>query len=119
MDRAHLLLAELCEEVERQIKAGIRGPMESVVGGYLPQAWVFETEVGMCTVFIDTEGNARVFPGGDKERDVTIRWRHEALVKVLQARNRDTLEPGDYPDVLVHTDKGRAAFSYLKKYVGL
>jgi len=119
MDRAHSLLAELCEEVERQMKAGLRGPMESVVGSYLPQVWVFETELRTYSVFVDTEGNARVFPGGDEDRDVTIRWRHDALMKVLQSRKRDSLEPGDYPDVLVHTDKGRAAFSYLKKYVGL
>jgi len=119
MDRIHFLLTDLCEEIEKQIKAGLRGAIEMLVIGYLPQVWVFETEIGACSLFIDTEGNARVFPGADKDRDVTIRWRHEALTKVLQSRSRNSLEPGDYADVLVHTDKGRAAFNYLRKEIGL
>jgi hypothetical protein len=119
MDRAHQLLANLCEDVERQIKPNLQGAMGDLVHDYLPQVWVFETEFGACTLFLDTEGNARVFPGPAQDVDVTIRWRKDALEAVLGSRNRDSVLPGDYPDVTVHTDKGRAAFNYLKREIGL
>ena len=119
MDRTHLLLTKLCEDIEKQLKPKLHGNMEALIVGYLPQVWVFETEIGACSVFIDTEGYARVSAGADRDRDVTLRWRYEALAKVLESRNRDSIELGDYPDVVVHTDKGRAAFNYLKKEIGL
>ena len=119
MDRTHALLTNLCEDIEKQLKPKLRGNMEALIVAYLPQVWVFETEVGACSVFIDTEGYARTFPGADRDRDVTLRWRYEVLAKVLENRNRDSVEPGDYPDVVVHTDKGRIAFNYLKKEIGL
>jgi len=60
-----------------------------------------------------------VFPGADPDVDVTIHWRKDALESILASRNRDSVSAGDYPDVTVHTDKGRAAFNYLKKAIGL
>jgi len=119
MDRVHQLLTELCEEIERQVKPNLRGLKGLIVTGYLPQVWVFETEYGASSLFLDTEGNARVFPGAERDRDVTIQWKHDALVSVLESRSRGSVSDGDYPNVFVHTDKGRAAFNYLKKYVGL
>ena len=119
MDRTHSLLTRLCEDIEKQLKPKLHGNMEAVVVGYLPQVWVFETEIGACSVFVDAEGFARVFPCAERDRDVTLRWRHEALAKVLEDRNRHSIEPGDYPDVIVHSDKGRVAFNYLKKEIGL
>lgn len=93
--------------------------MGLIVHDYLPQAWVFETEYGACTLFLDTEGNARVFPGAHEGRDVTIRWKHDSLASVLESRNRSSVSDGDNPDVFVQTDKGRAAFNYLRKEIGL
>lgn len=119
MDRVHVLLTSLCEELEKQIKPNVWGLKGLLVRGYLPQVWVFETEYGACTLCIDTEGNARVFSGADRDRDVTIQWRRDALASVLESRSHDSVSAGDYPDVLVHTDKGRAAFNYLKKAIGL
>jgi len=119
MERAHQLLTNLCEDIERQVKPNLQGAMGNLVHDYLPQVWVFETEFGACTLFLDTEGNARVFPGTAQDVDVTIRWKKDALVSVLASRNRDSVSPGDYPDVAIHTDKGRAAFNYLKKEIGL
>lgn len=119
MDRVHLLLTDLCDDIERQIKPNLRGSMGNLVHGYLPQVWVFETECGACTLFLDTEGNARVFPGADRDADVTIHWRKDALESVLASRNHDSVSAGDYPDVTILTDKGRAAFNYLKKEIGL
>lgn len=119
MDLVHELLTNLCEDIERQIKPNLRGSMGNLVHGYLPQVWVFVTECGACTLFLDAEGNARVFPGADREVDVTIHWRKDALESILASRNRDSVSAGDYPDVTVHTDKGRAAFNYLRKEIGL
>jgi hypothetical protein len=119
MGRVQQLLTDLCEDIERQIKPNLRGSMGNLVHGYLPQVWVFETESGTCTLFLDTEGNARVFPGAGRDVDVTIHWRKDALESTLASRNRDSVSAGDYPNVIVHTDKGRAAFSYLKKEIGL
>jgi hypothetical protein len=112
-------LTGLCEEIERQVKPNLRGVMGLLVNGYLPQVWVFETENGSWTLFIDTEGNARVFPGTDPDRDVTIRWKHDSLVSIIESRNRVSVSDGDYPDIFVQTEKGRAAFNYLKKEIGL
>jgi len=119
MDRTHGLLKSICEDIEKQLKPNLHGIIAQLVVGNLPQVWVFETEIGACSVLIDTKGNARVFSGAEKDRDVTLRWRSEALSKVLERRSRDSIEPGDYPDVLVHTEKGRAAFNYLRKEIGL
>jgi hypothetical protein len=119
MDRVHQLLTGLCEEIERQLKPNLWGLKGLLVRSYLPQAWVFETEYGACTLFLDAEGNARVFPGTHQDRDVTVHWKHDSLASVLESRNRSSVPDGDYPDVFVHTEKGRAAFSYLKKDIGL
>jgi hypothetical protein len=119
MDRIHHLLTGLCEEIEKQVKPNLWGLKGLIVRGYLPQVWVFETEYGSCTLFLDTEGNARVFPGTAQNRDVTIRWKHDSLVSVLESRNRSSVSDGDYPDIFVQTEKGRAAFNYLKKEIGL
>lgn len=119
MDRVQQLLAGLCEEIERQIKPNLWGVKGFLVRGYLPQMWVFETEYGECTLFLDSEGNARVFSGSDKNRDVTIQWKRDSLAAVLETRSRASIPAGDYPNVFVHTEKGRAAFNYLKKEIGL
>lgn len=119
VDHVHRLLTNLCEDLEKQVKRKLRGAIGKIVDEYLPQVWVFETEIGTCTLFLDTEGNARVFQRADRDRDVTLRWKHDAFVAVLENKNHSRVAPGDYPDVMVHTEKGRAAFNYLKKEIGL
>jgi len=119
MDDVHHQLEALCEEVEKQLKAKLHLHIGTLVRQYLPQVWVFETEAGSCTVYIDEEGNARVWQGADKRRDITLVWRLDALAGVLESRDRSSLQPGDYPAVFVQSDKGRAAFNYLKKEFGL
>ena len=119
MKAVQQLLASLCEDIEKQVKPNLRGFTGVLVANYLPQVWVFETEAGSCTLFLDTEGNARIFPGADKDRDVTIRWSRDYLISVLKSRNHDSIPAGEYPEVFVQTDKGRAAFHYLKKEIGL
>jgi len=119
MDRVHQLLTGLCEELEQQLKPNLWGVKGLLIRGYLPQTWVFETEYGESTLFMDAEGNARVFPGPCHNRDLTIRWKRDSLLSVLESRSRDSIPEGDYPDVVVQTERGRVAFNYLKKNIGL
>jgi len=60
-----------------------------------------------------------MFPCADQHRDVTIQWKHGSLVSVFESRSRSSISDGDCPNVFVHTEKGRAAFNYLKKEIGL
>lgn len=119
MKRVQQLLSNLCQDLETQVKSHLRGTIGDIVHGYLPQVWVFETECSACTLFLDTEGYARVFRRSDSNRDVTILWRSDYLESVLASRNRDCVPLDEYPNVTIHTDKGRAAFNYLKKEIGL
>ena len=119
MDDLHHELELLCEDLDKQLKPKLHSEMGELISEYLPQVWVFVTELGACTIFIAADGNARVWRGAEPDRDVTLRWRYDALAKLLKSRNRSSIESGDYPDVLVQTDKGRAAFNYLKKEFGL
>ncbi len=119
MDNLWNELEALCEELDRQLQLKLRSEMEGIVSEYLPQVWVFETELCTCTVFISSDGGSRVWSGAEGERDLTLRWRHDAFVEVLKARNRSSIEPGDYPQVFIQTAKGRAAFNYFQKEFGL
>lgn len=119
IDDLHRQLEFLCEELTKQLKPRLHGQMQEIVTSYLPQTWVFETELGECTIFIAADGNARVWRGADQNRDVTLQWRYDALAKVLKSRDRSSVEPGDYPNVFVQTEKGRAGFNYLKREFGL
>lgn len=119
IDDLHHELEILCEDLDKQLKPKLHGQMDDIISQYLPQIWVFETELGACTIFISADGNARVWRGAEEERDVTLRWRYEALSRVLKSRDRSSIEPGDYPNVFVQTEKGRAGFNYLKKEFGL
>lgn len=119
MDGIQRQLEHLCEEVEKQLKSKLHLQIGNLVRQYLPQTWIFETELGACSIYIDVDGNARVWHGAERERDITLIWRFDALAKVLESKDRSSVEPGDYPTVLVQTEKGRAAFNYLKKEFGL
>lgn len=50
------LMTALCEDIEAQVKPNLIGRMAEITHEYLPQIWVFETECGACTLFLDTEG---------------------------------------------------------------
>jgi hypothetical protein len=115
MEGIHHRLDELCERVQRQLKAKLSMQIGGLVRQYLPQTWVFETELGACSVHIDVEGNVRVNHGPERERDITLIWNYKALERVLQSDSLSSMRPEDYPKILVETEKGRAAFNYLKK----
>jgi hypothetical protein len=114
-----MLLESLCPEIEARLKPHLRGLKGLLAGAYLPQNWVFETEIGTCTLFVDTEGNVRAFPGCWSERDVTIQWNHTSLAEVLESRGRVSVPSDDYPKIIVHTSKGGTAFDLLRKELGL
>jgi len=114
-----MLLQQICPEIEAQLKQHLRGFAGPIVGTYLPQSWVFETEMGCCTLFVDGEGNARVYLDAGSDRDVTVQWKQESLTALLESRNLRSVQPGDYPNIIVHSNKGRTAFNILRKRFGL
>lgn len=113
------LLGNLSYEIESQLKPALGGLTGVIVRGYLPQIWVFETESEKATLIVDSQGNVSAEPGGSFNRDVTIRWTHDMLAIILRSRNRNAIPYGAYPEVTYHTPKGRAAFNYLRRRVGL
>ena len=119
MDRVQMLLEQICPEIETQLKPHLRGLAGPIIGTYLPQNWVFETEAGSCTLFVDAEGNARVYLEAGSDRDVTVQWKQDSLTALLESRSLQSVQPGDYPNVIVHSNKGRTAFNLLRKRFGL
>lgn len=101
-----------------KVIAKLWSALGSLIHDCLPRVWVFETETSSYTLFLDTEDYACV-PAADRDRDMTIHWREKALEPILASGGHNSDPPSDYPDVFVHTDKGRAAFNYLMKENGL
>ncbi len=119
MDKIQMLLERICPEIEAQLKPYLRGLAGPIIGTNLPQNWVFETETGSCTLFVDGDGNARVYLEAGSDRDVTVQWNRESLAALLESRSLQSVQPGDYPNVIVHSNKGRTAFNLLRKRFGL
>jgi hypothetical protein len=113
------LLGSLSYEVEGQLKPALRGLTGIIVRGYLPQAWVFETESETVTFSVDAQGGVSTQQGDSLYRDVTIRWTHDLLASVLRTRSRASVPSGACPSVTTHTPKGRTAFNYLRGRFGL
>jgi len=113
------MLGNLSYEIESQLKPALRGLGGFIVRGYLPQAWIFETESEIATLMVDAQGNVSTQPSGYLHRDVTIRWEHDLLASVLRTRNRASVPGGIHPIFMFHTAKGRAAFNYLRGRFGL
>lgn len=113
------LLLPLCSEVERRLKPNLRGVKGIIVRGYLPQVWVFETEIDTASFVVDAGGNAQVESGARPGRDVTIRWQQDLLASVLRTRNRASVPTGIRPIITFHSRKGRTAFNYLRGRFGL
>ena len=113
------LLGSLSHEIESQLKPALRGLGGLIVRGYLPQAWVFETEAEIATLMVDAQGNVSTQPSAPLHRDVTIRWKHDFLSSVLRTRSRASVPGGIRPVVMFHTPKGRRAFNYLRGELGL
>lgn len=119
MDSIVGLLRGLCPEVERQLKSELTAVKGMIARAFLPQFWVFQTEVETATFMVDSHGNAFAQAGGVPQADVTIRWSHDLLESVLRTRSRTSVPDGAHPTVQTHTPKGEAAFSFLRGRLGL
>lgn len=119
MDAIQMLLERICVDIEAELKPPLRGIAGPIIGNYLPQSWVFETEMGNCTLFVDTEGNARVFPDSGADRDVTIHWKYDSLRTLLESRSAESVQTLGSPTIVAHTHKGQTAFTFLRKRFGL
>jgi len=112
------LLDRLVPEVQREAKQALSGFLTgAVVRGYLPQAWIFETEDEKVTFFVDSDGNARTIEGAVDNPDVGIRGPSEDMAVVL--RDRQMPEGAGQRILYKHyTSKGRAAWTFLKNRFG-
>jgi hypothetical protein len=119
MGRLEELLSGFCVDAERELKPKVQGFTGLFLRGFLPQVWVFETESELVTVLADANGNVSVRQGDGLRRDLTIRWRQDLLCEVLESKSKRSVPSGEVPTVVRHTDKGGAAFNYLKGRLGL
>jgi hypothetical protein len=112
------LLDALVPEIQREAKEALSGLITgAVLRGYLPQAWVFETEEETVTFLVDREGNARTIEGAHEDPDVGIRAPAEDLAVVLGERR---MPEGAGQRILYkhYTGKGRTAWNFLKNRFG-
>ena len=112
------LLDALVPEVQAEAKRALSGLLTgAIVRGYLPQAWVFETEEETVTFLVDRDGSARTLEGSPEHPDVGIRGPSEDLAVVLRER-RMPEGAGQRIMYKAHTDKGRMAWNLLKNRFG-
>lgn len=119
MGRVEELLAGFCADAEAELRPKLQGFTGLILGGFLPQVWVFETESESVAVLADTSGKVSIKPGDGLQRDLTIRWRQDLLCGVLATRSKGSVPSGEVPTVIRHTQKGSAAFNYLRGRLGI
>ena len=111
-------LAKLGGSLEAELKPRLSGLLGGFLRAYLPQSWVFRTELDAATLTVDARGHVTAAPSALPSPDVTVELSHAELAAVLAARGRRPLAPGS-AKVTAHTAKGRAAFDYLRPRLGL
>jgi hypothetical protein len=87
-----------------------------LVRGYLPQTWSVITEAEVVNIEADVQGNIRVRGGPAQARDGEIRIAHDLLASGMRTGRRP---PQDSYQVTFLSDKGKAAFDYLRGSFGL
>jgi len=112
------IFGSICSEVENELKARLSRLGGFLVRGYLPQHWVFRTDLETVTFCVDGNGNASVMAGASSTPDVTIDIDHQYLSTVLRARSRPSFPP-QWFNVSSHTPKGKTAFNFLRGRFGL
>ena len=112
------LLTEAGKGVEAQLKPQLSGFFGGVVRSYLPQRWVFVTEEESATLGVETTGVVWVRGGAEPSADVTIETSHARLAGALRTRSREGLPPGSVR-VTAHTSRGRTAFDFSRRRLGL
>lgn len=113
------LLEPFCSDVENELKPKLRGLLTgAIIGGYLPQNWVFKTEFETITFYVDRKGSASVKDEDSGNPDVTIEVDHDFLAEALKTRIKPSFEPKQL-NITCHTQKGKTAFDFLKGKLGL
>lgn len=118
MDSIRPLLERMAPEVQSQVKSALSGILTGgIVRNYLPQEWVFRTEVETLTFHVDQRGDARILDGPSDRPDVTIKAPQEDLEAIL---GEQRIPPGadQRVEVVYHTRKGRAAWNLLRRRLG-
>jgi hypothetical protein len=112
------LLRKTALEFEPELQNRLKGIFGGIISGYLPQAWVFQTEDGAASLLVDKAGKVSVMAGVAPHPDVTVEMPHARLAAALKTRTKSAVPPGDLK-VTPHTVKGRTAFDYLRGRLGL
>ncbi len=113
------LLSKLATEVEikmrRQLETLVQG---SIVRSQLPQKWNFKTEKESIIFSIDKKGATSVEVGEATDPDVTIEWKHDLLLSVVEHRSLEGIPAGAEPNVNVSTRKGKIGYTMIRKSLG-
>jgi hypothetical protein len=105
--------AQLQPELKKFLIGGL-------IKGYLPQTWLFISETGKGTLFVDKSGVAQAYDGDYGTPDVSISWTDQAFHAALVLQDRSALPPGaGEPVVQKLTPKGGTAFDFLRKRFNL
>jgi hypothetical protein len=112
------LLRSVAKDAEPQVQQQLRGLFGGMLRHYLPQTWVFRTEDGVASLYVDPAGQFSVSSGARDPADVTVEVGHERLKVALTTRRRDAVPSGPLT-VTPHTAKGKTAFEYLRGRLGL
>jgi hypothetical protein len=112
------LLRGIAPDIERQLQPRLQGLIGSFVRAYLPQVWVFVTDVDAASVRVEPTGTVTVSEGEAAHPDVSIHAPKARLEKILTTRARPAHVP---PDVRVvpHSSKGKVAFDQVRSRFGL
>ncbi len=119
MGQVEDLLQGFCVEAEAELRPRLQGFTGMILGSFLPQVWVFETESECVTVRAAPDGRISIIPADGLQRDLTIKWREDLLCNVLKTRSKTGVPEGEVPEVVRHTQKGSAAFNYLRGRLGI
>lgn len=112
------LLSQLGPELEERLKPQLAGLFGGVVRSYLPQLWVFRTELDTASLEVDRTGSVSAVDGAKESPDVTIEIGHERLRTALTTRQRELFPKGPLT-VTPHTAKGKTAFDVLRQRLHL
>ncbi len=112
------LLRDAGRRVEPEIQRRLQGLLGSFVRAYLPQAWVFRTDVGTATLLVDARGATSVVAEPPAHPDVTVEATFARLSAALREGRKGAPSSAGVT-VTTHTSKGKAAFDYLRERVGL
>ncbi|MCI4353563.1 MAG: hypothetical protein L3K14_09335 [Thermoplasmata archaeon] len=112
-------LGAVCPDIEGRAKARLSVPSGGGLREWLPQSWVFETDIETATLHIDAEGNATAAEGSHGEGDINVIWDQGHLIEVLTAKVRSASFIGANPKLRFRTVNGQRAFNLLRGALGL